>query len=263
MNWSFGIFSTVPIFVTFISFKEDHLEHHRFNRSALDPDAFTMGGRKPLDFLLFYAYMLVGVPLTVLQFNFIYPFQSLRGYKLWIHVGEMALRVVVYTSLIMWTSRIGVLHQFLAVWLIPAGFFSVLNSIRFVAEHYGTPWEGGQLRGTRTIISNRVNSFFWNNINYHIGHHVYPAVPWYNLQKLHVAMLPAIEAEGALVEKSYLRIFFRACLEGPETIERNEAQLARRTGSQPTAPAVVPAREWRSGEAHAHPLPVAMSARGA
>ena len=28
------------------------------------------------------------------------------------------------------------------------------------------------------------------------------------------------------MEKSYLRVFFRACWERPETVERNEAQLA-------------------------------------
>ena len=226
-NWAFGIFSTLPVFVTFIAFKEDHLEHHRYNRSPKDPDAFTMGDRKFLDFVLFYAYALIGVLLTVIQFNFIYPFMSFRGAKLWIHLGELAARVVLYTGLIMWTAELGVLNEFLALWLIPAAVFSLLNSMRFVTEHYGTPWNSGQLRGTRTVISNPVNSFFWNNINYHIGHHVYPGVPWYNLQRLHEAMRPAIEAEGAVVESGYIRVFLRALREGPETLERNEAEVAR------------------------------------
>jgi fatty acid desaturase len=224
-NWAFGIFSTLPIFVTFIAFKEDHLEHHRYNRTSKDPDAFTMGERSFGDFVLFYAYMLVGVLLTVLQFNFIYSFQKFRGAKLWIHVGELALRVLLYTGLVVWTASLGVLNELLAVGLIPAGFFSLFNSVRFVAEHYATPWNGGQLLGTRTILSNPVNRFFWNNINYHIGHHVYPAVPWYNLQALHTAMLPAIDREGAIVDSGYLRVFMRACLSGPETIERNAVQL--------------------------------------
>ncbi len=214
-NWAFGIFSTLPIFVTFVAFKEDHLEHHRYNRSPKDPDAFTMGDRKPLDFLLFYAYMAIGVVLTVIQFNFIYPFQSFRGTRLWIHLGELSLRVVLYTAAILWAREAGVLDELLGVWLIPAAFFSLLNSIRFVAEHYGTSWDTGQLSGTRTIISNPVHSFFWNNINYHIGHHVYPAVPWYNLQKLHAEILPAIGREGGVVDKGYLQIFARACLAGP------------------------------------------------
>ena len=57
-NWVFGVFSMIPLVVTFITFKEDHLEHHRYNRSAKDPDAFTMGNRGVLDFVVFYAYPL-------------------------------------------------------------------------------------------------------------------------------------------------------------------------------------------------------------
>ena len=49
-NWGFGLFSTLPIIVTFIAFKEDHLEHHRYNRTCKDPDAFTMGKRGVGDF---------------------------------------------------------------------------------------------------------------------------------------------------------------------------------------------------------------------
>jgi len=218
MNWAFGLFSTIPIVVTFISFKEDHLEHHRFNRSARDPDAFTMGKRGILDFVLFYAYILVGGLLTILQFTFIYPAQKMRGRKLLIHLAEVSLRVAVYAALLAWTARHGVQEEFLKVWLIPAAVFTVINSMRFMAEHYGTPWDAGQLLGTRTVISNQANSFFWNNINYHIGHHVYPAVPWYNLQKLHAAMLPEITRLGGIVDKSYLGVYARACIGGPELI---------------------------------------------
>jgi fatty acid desaturase len=145
---------------------------------------------------------------------------------------ELSLRIVVYTSLILWTSRHGVLEKFLNLWLIPGYIFSLLNSVRFIAEHYETPWDVGQLAGTRTVISNQVNSFFWNNINYHIGHHVYPAVPWYNLQKLHQEVLPEIVRQRAVVDSSYFAVFFKACGRGPESIERNAAMLAERNAQQ-------------------------------
>jgi fatty acid desaturase len=225
-NWAFGIFSTLPLIVTFISFREDHLEHHRYNRSPRDPDAFTMGQRGFWDFVLFYAYIVVGGILTIIQFTFIYPLQKFRQKQLLIHWGEVTLRVVFYTGLILWTSSLGVREQFLRLWLIPGYIFSFLNSVRFIAEHYETPWNAGQLAGTRTIVSNQVNSFFWNNINYHIGHHVYPAVPWYNLQKLHRALLPEITRKRAVVDPSYFGVFFKACLSGPESVERNAARLS-------------------------------------
>jgi fatty acid desaturase len=236
-NWVFGIFSTLPVLVTFIAFKEDHLEHHRHNRGPQDPDAFTMGKRRPHDFVLFYAYILIGGILTVIQFNFIYAFQKFRGPKLRIHLGELALRAAVYTGLLVWTSQLGVMGKFVSLWLIPVYIFSVLNSIRFLGEHYDTPWDAGQLAGTRTIISNPVQSFFWNNINYHIGHHVYPAVPWYNLQKLHAAMLPSIKGAGAAVDRSYFGVFFRACWAGPETVERNRERVAVRAAFPTNTPA--------------------------
>src|SRR5262249_38656542 len=72
--------------------------------------------------------------------------------------------------------------------------------VRFLAEHYGPRWDAGPLVGTRTVLSNRVHRFFWNNINYHIGHPVYPRVPWYHLERLHALLLPEIQAAGAIVD---------------------------------------------------------------
>jgi fatty acid desaturase len=127
-----------------------------------------------------------------------------------------------------WAWNNGILAKTLEVWLIPVYIFSVFNSIRFIAEHYETPWNEGQLVGSRTIISNPVHSFFWNNINWHIGHHVYPAIPWYNLVKLHKLMEPTIEAKGAIVDKSYMSVFFKALLHGPETEGRTKAAIEKR-----------------------------------
>src|SRR5690348_2111143 len=72
-NWIFGVLCMIPIFATFVGFREDHVEHHRHNRSPRDPDAFTMGKRGVLDFLQFYAYAVAGGALSFLYFNFIFP----------------------------------------------------------------------------------------------------------------------------------------------------------------------------------------------
>jgi len=92
LSWAFGITAMIPIFASFIAFKEDHLEHHRFNRSPRDPDAFTMGKRGPLDFLLFYAYMAIGAVLSFVHFNLLYPIQRFDRRKWAIHLGECALK---------------------------------------------------------------------------------------------------------------------------------------------------------------------------
>ena len=124
----------------------------------------------------------------------------------------------------------GVLGKTLALWLWPIFFFSLFNSMRFIAEHYGTPWDAGQMAGTRTVTSNPVHSFFWNNINWHIGHHVYPNVPWYNLVELHRLLEKQIAVSGALIDKSYVAVLLNAIRGGPETEERLARSLGSRRG---------------------------------
>ncbi len=227
-NWVFGAFAMIPLLISFTAFKEDHLLHHRFNRSNKDPDAFTMGKRGIGDYILFYAYALIGVVLTAIQFVIIFPLQKLSGRKALIHWSEIALHAVITVIIYEWANNKGIASEVFALWFWPLIFFGFFNSVRFVAEHYGTPWNAGQLAGTRTIISNPMHSWFWNNINYHIGHHVYPAVPWYNLQQLHALMLPEIKRQNAIVDKSYCAVFFDAMINGPESLKRNIARNEKR-----------------------------------
>jgi len=227
-NWAFGIICMMPLMATFVGFKEDHLEHHRYNRSPGDPDAFTMGKRGILDFVLFYAYVVAGILLSFIHFNLLYPV-SRFGPKEWaIHIFETTVKIACYWALIAWAIDNGVLAKTLELWLIPVYIFTLFNSVRFIAEHYGTPWDEGQLAGSRAVVSNPVNRFFWNNINWHIGHHVYPAVPWYNLVELHRLMEPAIEARGAIVDRSYTGVFLKALVGGPETREGLAEALEKR-----------------------------------
>ncbi|HHH44304.1 MAG TPA: fatty acid desaturase [Gammaproteobacteria bacterium] len=227
-NMAFGILCMIPLMASFIAFKEDHLDHHRYNRSYRDPDAFTMGKRGITDFIAFYAYIVAGAVLSFLHFNLLYPVQHFKRKEWTIHLFETVLKIACYWALLAWAVHNDVLAKTLEVWLMPVFFFSLFNSMRFIAEHYETPWNQGQLVGSRTILSNPVHSFFWNNINWHIGHHVYPSVPWYNLVKLHRLMEPAIRAKGAIVDRSYLAVFFRALVRGPETEERLKDALEKR-----------------------------------
>jgi len=227
-NWAFGIVCMLPIFATFVGFREDHIEHHRHNRSPRDPDAFTMGRRGVLDFAQFYAYALAGGALSFLYFNFIYPVKRFRGRQWAVHLFEIGLKVLVFWALLAWAAHAGTLDKALGLLLWPILVLSLLNSMRFVAEHYGTPWDAGQMAGTRTVVSNPVNAFFWNNINWHIGHHVYPSVPWYNLVELHRLLEPQIAVSGAPVDRSYLAVYLDALRRGPESPAQLAGVLAER-----------------------------------
>src|SRR3546814_5909517 len=62
--------------------------------------------------------------------------------------------IVVYSVLLTWAYRHGVLDKTLALVLCPVLCFSFFNAMRFISEHYETPWNEGKLTGTRTVISN-------------------------------------------------------------------------------------------------------------
>jgi len=135
LNAAFGIVAMIPVGVSFVAFRKDHLEHHRHNRSPRDPDAFTMGRRGAGDMVLFYAYMVAGALLSFLHFNVLYPIRSLERREWGMHLFETALKVAAGLTLVYWALANDTLGKTLALWLIPIFIFSLFNSMRFIAEH--------------------------------------------------------------------------------------------------------------------------------
>jgi fatty acid desaturase len=55
------------------------------------------------------------------------------------------------------------------------------------------------------------------NLNYHLEHHLFPGVPWYNLPKVHRILLDDYTAAGSSIYRSYTRFLidaFRAGIYG-------------------------------------------------
>jgi fatty acid desaturase len=74
--------------------------------------------------------------------------------------------------------------------------------VRGLAEH-GLTTSDNVFTETRTVRSNRFVSFMMNNLNYHLDHHLFPGVPWYNLPKLHALLREEYVAAGSSIYPSY------------------------------------------------------------
>src|SRR5207244_2514553 len=80
---------------------------------------------------------------------------------------------------------------FLVLWLIPE--FTVLTAIfriRNLSEHYGVG-STHELNESRNVLP-----AWWErmliapcNVNFHLDHHLFPSVPWYNLPRLHRVLM--------------------------------------------------------------------------
>jgi fatty acid desaturase len=75
---------------------------------------------------------------------------------------------------------------FFLLWIVPlTTFFGALVRLRSVAEHLVCPSEH-ELNETRHVDATWFERMTLSplNVNYHLAHHLFPSVPWYNLPKL-------------------------------------------------------------------------------
>ena len=110
----------------------------------------------------------------------------------------------IYVAVTLTFVLVGHISWLLWYWLLPMNVAMVLSNVRANAERVGTGADGAMLT-SRTVISNRLVSLLMCNLNYHLEHHLYPGVPWYNLPRLHKLLRPAYAEAGAHIERSYLR----------------------------------------------------------
>jgi fatty acid desaturase len=83
------------------------------------------------------------------------------------------------------------LVMYLLLWVVPA--VTVLQAIlrlRAICEHGAPLGFDSPLQAARTTMAGPLLRFFLfpHHVNYHIEHHLYPAVPHYNLRRLHQSL---------------------------------------------------------------------------
>jgi len=79
-----------------------------------------------------------------------------------------------------------------------------VTNLRGLAEH-GLTTSGSPFTATRSVRTAPVAAFLLCNLNLHLEHHLFPAVPWYNLPRVHRLLLPAYRAAGSSVYNGYCR----------------------------------------------------------
>lgn len=210
----FGFLLGVPSLVSFTAYRVTHLAHHRYNRTENDPDEFSnLTQRGWVLSLAFYGWMMAG---TFVYFLLHVPMTALRRGKPAERVAvlvEYACLGTLYAGVLICGWRFGFLDVLLHCWLLPMIVAVICGNVRGWAEHMMTV-PGNPLTQTRTVTSNRVVSFLTLNLNYHLEHHLFPAIPWYRLAKLHALLQPEYRQAGAFIYKSYLRFLYDAVRAG-------------------------------------------------
>ena len=216
-QWS-GFLLAVPAFFSMAAYEVAHLNHHRHTRTEKDQDEISNLCRTHAQYVvLYYSWFLVGTFL----YMFIVPWKALgiaspKGRKR-IFI-EYSLMLFLYAAVVFTAISSGHLWWLLLYWLIPAQIATALSNVRGLAEHLGTPGEGDAIARTRTVTSNGLVSFLMLNLNYHLEHHLFPAVPWYNLPRIHQLLKPIYAQRQPEIRQSYTSYAIKCFREGPERV---------------------------------------------
>jgi fatty acid desaturase len=204
-----GFLLGAPALFSCSAYRVTHQHHHRFNRTARDPDEFSnLSRNRTVLSVAFYAWLVVGMPAYLVHVPLTALRRGSRSQRRDVLVEEALLAALV--GLVFFLAvRHGFLPQVLWVWVLPMGVAALFGSLRGWAEHLMTR-AGHPLTQTRTVTSNAVVSFFMCNLNYHLEHHLFPAMPWYRLPRLHALLREEYVGAGAFVERSYLKFVWDA-----------------------------------------------------
>ena len=218
-----SILCALPVLQNYSAYRVLHLRHHLHLGKEGDPDHYPNYTRWTwLQFILYWGRLLIGYPVYLVAIPLLGFRHGTAADRRWIAVEVGLLLLAVLTVVLFAPPWPLVLFG----WILPMMVINTLVNIRGMSQHTLLEHHADTILGTRSIQTNRVTAFFMCNENYHLEHHLFPGVPWYNLKRLHEALRGQLAAQGAPFISSY---FAFVCAFVAESCRRSP--LGRRRGA--------------------------------
>ena len=211
------LFTAWPMHIAMRNYREHHFPHHRSPNTSEDPDwqlrsddeswefPKTKRGLALMFLLDFLAMRVVDQYRTFGRYTF--PHKRKRDWIDWTREAYTLTFIASFTYFGLWIP-------YLVFWIVPMlTWLKVVLRMRTIAEHYALDYSH-TFRQTRTTYANWLERVFVapKNIGYHLDHHLYPSVPFYNLPALHAELLKTEEFQRqAHLTRGYTQVL-RECL---------------------------------------------------
>ena len=199
-----------PIFISLSKWRFIHLYHHQYTHTKDDPDR-AIYARYPLGSKRFWRLLARDVcglnVVSTLKYFIDLPFVSrdfnrkflgeerVDRYRQIADMGRFSIfwAVVFSAGFVAWGWEFGTC--LVLYWLVPyCTVTQVFFRIRGAIEHGNVPDPENAYQQTRTYFMPAVLRFFFapKQVHYHLEHHLYPSVPFYNLPRLHAVLSRAV-----------------------------------------------------------------------
>jgi len=182
INAALGHGSALMLAFAFPVFTRVHLQHHgHVNDPEDDPDHYVSTGG-PL-WLIFVRFLYHEV--------FFFKRQLWRKYELleWF-LSRLIVVAIVYISI-----QYNFLGYILNFWFIPAAVVGVALGLFFDYLPHRPFVERDRWKNAR-VYANPILNVLIMGQNYHLVHHLWPSVPWYNYQPTYYLMKPLLDEKG-------------------------------------------------------------------
>jgi fatty acid desaturase len=193
-DWVTEIFLSWPISITMYGYRRNHFAHHRYLNTPQDPDWVR---KNKLDE---YVFPKTKARMSVIVLKYLAGLYAWRELKMALVDAKLAVdvpkhlkwaRLGCYAMIVSLAVAFHFWQELLMYWIVPLlTSFVLMVYIRAVADHFGN-FAGGSHESiytqSRTTRVSWLEAFIFapHGINYHIEHHFFPGVPYYNLGTLH------------------------------------------------------------------------------
>lgn len=209
-----NVLTMYPVFASIETYRPNHLRHHQHLNTENDPDWIAKLTKREFEFPKTRMEFLMTVASYFLLYQgvsdaiwFLKRFNG-KGQLDPARKENKPLKLGFYLCLAILLTIFGGWKYFLIFWVIPYfSTFFMFQYIRSVAEHFGELAYENDLSSSRTVKASWVEQFFIapHNVGYHLEHHLYPGVPFYNLSTLHnLLMAQADYQEQAHITQGYM-----------------------------------------------------------
>ena len=188
-----GIIACVLLWLNYHQHRRQHMAHHAHTNEDQDPDIYARGG--------FVGWVFLRLPVALLgYFNPVQQYRDCRRFNCTRReYAYTFISFVAYAALVIGLVAMGYAREVLVLWFVPWWIGQTVMLTFFTWTPHHDHHETGRYRNTRVSLFPFANVLLQGQ-NYHLIHHMMPAIPYYRYKPVFDELRPVLEAKGVRIE---------------------------------------------------------------